>query len=164
MARPRAVAAAENRTRRLILRLTEGEAQALATAAEQAQRSVSAWVRELIRDAVAAQSPTLPPVASEAEGGAPEAPSGRPAIRALPGPAFAVADQLRRIGININQHMVLAHVRGDPPPGLYRIYTKLDTVLDRILAGVPDPPVTEPFDPGDEADSPDLATGGGALQ
>ena len=46
---------------------------------------------------------------------------------------FAVADQLRRIGININQQMAIAHTRGAIPVELQRLWAKLELILDRII-------------------------------
>lgn len=46
---------------------------------------------------------------------------------------FQTVDQLRRIGININQQMVVLHSTREAPPELVRLWSKLETILDHIL-------------------------------
>jgi hypothetical protein len=46
--------------------------------------------------------------------------------------SFAVADQLRRIGVNINQQTRVANARGELPAELARLWARLEDMLDRI--------------------------------
>lgn len=46
---------------------------------------------------------------------------------------FHTIDQLRRIGINLNQLTKVANATGDIPPALQTACNKLDTILDRFL-------------------------------
>lgn len=44
-------------------------------------------------------------------------------------------DELRRIGVNLNQLTRLAHIREEPPPDLPRLCTALDRFLAQELSG-----------------------------
>ena len=46
---------------------------------------------------------------------------------------FAVADQLRRIGVNINQQTRIANATGEFPPELRRLWVTLEGLLDDII-------------------------------
>ena len=46
---------------------------------------------------------------------------------------FETADQLRRIGININQQTRKLHETGQVPEELRRLWAKLETALDHVL-------------------------------
>lgn len=59
--------------------------------------------------------------------------NGKIDIRRESGPGVAVVSELRRIGNNINQQTILAHVSGEIPPELKRLWAKLETLLDRII-------------------------------
>jgi hypothetical protein len=60
---------------------------------------------------------------------------GQVVVRQERGPDLVVAGELRRIGNNINQAMVLAHTQGEIPVELQRLWAKLELVLDRIISG-----------------------------
>ena len=49
------------------------------------------------------------------------------------GYGMALASQLRRVGVNLNQLMPIAHMNGELPPELDSVFRKLETILDRIL-------------------------------
>lgn len=49
---------------------------------------------------------------------------------------FALADQLRRIGVNLNQQTRRLNLGGSVSPELRSLWTKLDQVLDHILETV----------------------------
>ncbi|MEZ4938757.1 MAG: plasmid mobilization relaxosome protein MobC [Crocinitomicaceae bacterium] len=46
---------------------------------------------------------------------------------------FELMDQLRRIGVNLNQLTRKAHVRGEFPEGLRDVYEQLQSVFDKLL-------------------------------
>lgn len=46
---------------------------------------------------------------------------------------FQTVDQLRRIGVNLNQITKVANTTGEVFPGLETVCSKLDTLLDHIL-------------------------------
>lgn len=45
----------------------------------------------------------------------------------------AVAEQLRRIGVNINQQTKRFNSTDEMPPELYRLWQKLDVILNEII-------------------------------
>lgn len=47
---------------------------------------------------------------------------------------FALIDQFRRIGININQQTRIANATGEFPPELRRLWRMLDSLLDEIIS------------------------------
>ena len=109
MARPRKDPD-ELRTETLAFRLTPAERLQIEAAAAEAGLSPSAYARK-------------------------QAVKGRvivPAHRTLDPALF---DELRRIGVNLNQLTRLAHIREEPPPGLPRLCTALDQFLARELTG-----------------------------
>jgi len=46
---------------------------------------------------------------------------------------FQTVDQLRRIGVNLNQLTKVANATGEVSPALQTVCTKLDAILDHIL-------------------------------
>jgi hypothetical protein len=58
---------------------------------------------------------------------------GEVVVRRESGYGMAMAGQLRRIGVNINQQMAVAHLNGEIPPELVRLWGKLEGLLDRII-------------------------------
>jgi hypothetical protein len=66
----------------------------------------------------------------------------------------AVFDQLRRIGVNLNQLTRLANATGTIPPELSRTFAAINRILQLALTGQgPDPPPTPP-QPRGPADGP----------
>ena len=59
--------------------------------------------------------------------------TGHIVARPQSGYSMAVASQLRRIGVNLNQLTRHAHIHGELPPELPRLWAKLEALLDRIL-------------------------------
>lgn len=108
MARPRKEDT-DRRTAQIGVRYTERELEQLAGVAARAGLTVAAYVRQLSL-------------------------SGRvvvPERRALSWPAF---DQLRRIGVNLNQAMRLAHAEGRIPPELVSAAAAVEAFLSREIA------------------------------
>ena len=110
MARPRKKEA-EKLTRRLPhVRCTEGEYARIVSRAAQAGLTQSEYVRRMALD-------------------------GEVVIRQSTSD-FEVANQLRRIGVNINQAMRSFHQSDREVPEIVgRVYAKLETLLDQILDG-----------------------------
>ena len=54
----------------------------------------------------------------------------------------AVFEELRRIGVNVNQHIRKAHIEGkEPDPDVKRLYMKIERIIDEDLAvKVTEPP------------------------
>jgi hypothetical protein len=51
----------------------------------------------------------------------------------------AVFDELKRIGVNVNQHIRKAHVEGrQPDPDVMRLYAKIERIIDEDLAYGPE--------------------------
>lgn len=107
MARPRK-SDADALTRRLIVRLSDDDRAAIRANARKAGLRVSEYVR---RVAVAGH---IVNVQQSVYG-------------------IAVAAQLRKIGINLNQLMPIAHVNGEIPHELNSVWRKLEALLDRII-------------------------------
>jgi hypothetical protein len=95
------------RTRRLIVRLTDEERIRLRAKAAEAGLGVSEYVRRAVID-------------------------GEVVVRRESGYGMAMAGQLRR-GVNINQQIAVAHLNGEIPPELVRLWGKLEGLLDRII-------------------------------
>ena len=95
-------------TRRLIVRLSDEDRGRLSCNARRAGLTVSEYVRRMAVD-------------------------GQVVVRRESGYSFAMTNQLRRIGVNINQQMAIAHTNGEIPAPLVRLWTKLDALLDRII-------------------------------
>ena len=100
--------ASANRTRRLIVRITDEEQTRIRACAREASLPVSEYVRRM-------------------------SPNGHIIVRRESGYSISVAHQLRRIGVNINQQMAIAHIDGELPPQLTHLWAKLETLLDRML-------------------------------
>lgn len=109
MARPRKLAAARQ-THWLTARVTADEKARILARAAQAGLGESEYIRRMAID-------------------------GKIVIRQSNGLAgsVALASELRRIGNNINQQTILAHVSGELPPELKRLWAKLEDILDRII-------------------------------
>jgi len=120
MSQPRSQADAARRTSRLIVRTTNEEDALLRRAADEAGLTVSEHVRRRLFGVVVEQP-------RESAFGA------------------SVAHQLRRIGVNINQLTAIAHLNGELPPDLVRLWSKLETLLDLML-GRMDSRVDDPGD------------------
>ncbi|MBI1355889.1 MAG: hypothetical protein GC160_16235 [Acidobacteria bacterium] len=99
---------AARRTRRLIVRITDEEQTRIRDGARDAGLPVSEYVRRLVVD-------------------------GRIVIRRESAYGVSVAHQLRHIGVNINQQMAIAHLNGELPRDLTRLWAKLETLLDRMI-------------------------------
>ena len=51
----------------------------------------------------------------------------------------AVFEELRRIGVNVNQHIRMAHVEGrQPDPDVKRLYAKIERIIDEDLGYGPE--------------------------
>lgn len=96
------------RTRRLIVRITDEEQARIREGAREAGLPVSEYVRRMLID-------------------------GRIIIRRESAYGVSVAHQLRHIGVNINQQMAIAHLNGELPRDLARLWSKLEVLLDRML-------------------------------
>lgn len=103
---------AERRTETLAFRLTPAERLQIEETAHTAGMSASAYARiqSLSGKVVVQQSRTLDPEAF---------------------------DQLRRIGVNLNQLTRLAHGKQEIPPGLSRLCEQIEQLLARELSGGP---------------------------
>ncbi|MBI1358251.1 MAG: hypothetical protein GC160_28280 [Acidobacteria bacterium] len=99
---------AANRSQRLIVRLTDEERAAIRAAASDAGLGVSEFVRRAALDR-------------------------RVVVRSQSAYGMALASQLRRIGVNLNQLMPIAHLDGEIPPELLQVAKKIERLLDRIL-------------------------------
>lgn len=98
----------EKLTRRLPhIRCTEGEYAAFLSKAAQAGMSLSEYVRQM-------------------------AMNGKIVIQQSKFD-FELADQLRRIGVNINQQTRRLNMSGRVSPELRSLWAKLETILDQIL-------------------------------
>ena len=107
MTRPRKTEAAR-RSRRLIVRLTDEERALICANARKAKLRTSEYVRRV-------------------------AIRGEIVVREQSGYGMALASQLRRIGVNLNQLMPIAHMNGEVPAELGSVFQKLETLLDRII-------------------------------
>ena len=106
MARPRKLNA--RRTRRLIVRLTDEDCARICANAQKSGLSVSEYVRRV-------------------------AIGGHIVVREQSGYGMALAIQLRKVGINVNQLARYANTHEELPPELARVLPKLETILDRII-------------------------------
>src|SRR5882724_7788316 len=106
MPRPRTNAA--NRTRRLIVRLTDEDQAAIRANAQKAGFHVSEYVRRV-------------------------AVNGHIVNVQHSGYIMALASQLRRVGINLNQLTHIANLARELPPELAAVRGKLETIVDRVL-------------------------------
>jgi hypothetical protein len=80
---------------------------------------------------------------------------GRIVIREHTTLDHAAFDQLRRIGVNLNQLTRLANATGEIPPKLSVLFTELDAFLSRELSGPgPGPTGSPPKPPRGLADGP----------
>jgi hypothetical protein len=83
---------------------------------------------------------------------------GRVVIRQQSTLDHAAFDQLRRIGVNLNQLTRLANATGKIPPGLSRTFAAIHRILEQELsgqgAGRPEPPPPPPKPPSGLADGP----------
>ena len=107
MTRPRKNDAA-NRTRRLIVRLNDEEHARLCANAQKASLCVSEYVRRM-------------------------AVTGHVVMREQSGYGMALASQLRKVGINLNQLTRLANFNGEVPSELAHVCKQVQTILDRII-------------------------------
>jgi len=109
MARPRKNPS-DNRERRLIFRATDDECACIAARADQAGLSVSDYLRAV-------------------------AVSGKVVVRQDAAPNVETVNQLRRIGVNLNQITRTIHTNGGRiPPELDRLCGKVGEALDRVFA------------------------------
>ena len=58
---------------------------------------------------------------------------GHVVVREQSGYGMALAVQLRRVGVNLNQLTRFANANEELPPELVRLLPKLETILDRII-------------------------------
>ena len=79
---------------------------------------------------------------------------GRIVIREHATLDHAAFDQLRRIGVNLNQLTRLANATGEIPPKLSGLFTALDALLSRELSGHGPGPTGNPPKPPGLADGP----------
>ncbi|MDP2619201.1 MAG: MobC family plasmid mobilization relaxosome protein [Hyphomicrobiales bacterium] len=128
MARPKKQPA-ELRTELLQLRLTVAERFEIAEAAAAAGMTDTAYARM-------------------------QALKGRVVIREHTTLDHAAFDQLRRIGVNLNQLTRLANATGEMPPKLSGLFAELDAFLSRELSGHGPGPTGTPPRPGGLADGP----------
>jgi len=105
MSQPRTQA---RRTRRLIVRTSDEEHTLIGRRAAEAGLTRSEYARRMLID-------------------------GRVEVNRELGYARSLVHQLRRIGVNINQLMAIAHIDGVLPPDLIRLSAKLEVLLDRML-------------------------------
>ena len=107
MARPRKKTA-DKRTERLPhLRCTKGELAQIKTKADQAGLSLSDYLRKMASD-------------------------GEVVVR-QGGADFQLVDQLRRIGVNVNQMARRLNQTGKMPADLGRVWQRLAGLLDRVM-------------------------------
>lgn len=107
MARPQK-SETDKRTERLPhVRCTKGEKATIASKAAQAGMSVSDYIRKMAieGEVVVRESQT----------------------------DFALVDQLRRIGVNINQITQRLHQTEKLPPDLSNVWRRLNNLLDRVI-------------------------------
>ena len=108
MARPKK-APDERGTEQVNIRLSPREIATLRTKAEQADATVTAFVRAA-------------------------ALGKRVTVQQSTAPDFAMRDELRRIGVNLNQIAKAMNARRDPPPAsLVSVCEKLDALFDHWL-------------------------------
>ncbi len=107
MARPRKLETAR-RTRRLIVRTTDEDQVRISANAQNAGLRVSEYIRRVAVD-------------------------GHIILRQQSGYGIALAVQLRRIGVNLNQLTRVANTEGELPEELARLLPKIETILDRVL-------------------------------
>ena len=96
------------RTRRLIVRLNDEEQTRLRANAQKAGLRVSEYVRRM-------------------------AVEGHVVVRQQSGYGMALASQLRRVGVNLNQLTRLANFNGEVPSELAQVCIQLQTILDRVI-------------------------------
>ncbi len=96
------------RTRRLIVRVSDEKQARVRAGAAKAGLRVSEYVRRMAVD-------------------------GRIVVRRDSAYGMSLASQLKRVGVNINQLMPIAHLNGEIPPDLVRLWGKLEGILDRII-------------------------------
>lgn len=102
---------AEKRDMRVAFRLSAADAAALGSKAKDAGLSLSAYARQM-------------------------ALKGRVAVVRREAPDFAAIDQLRRIGVNLNQLTRAYHRRdADEPDYLRELCRQIEQVLDRAITG-----------------------------
>lgn len=109
MARPRKTAG-ERRDLQIGIRLTPSEAEALQTRAQAAGLSVTEYARRMMAH-------------------------GQVRVVQSQEPDFAVLDQLRRIGVNLNQLARAMNTSGqEAPDGLGDLCRKIESLIDRAVS------------------------------
>jgi|GEM_PF-2164748 len=108
MSQPRSQADAARRTRRLIVRTSDEEHTLIGRRAADAGLTKSEYARRMLID-------------------------GRVEVVEESAYSRSVARHLRLIGVNINQQMAIAHLNGELPTALVRLWSKLEVLLDRML-------------------------------
>jgi len=58
---------------------------------------------------------------------------GRVIVRVPTAFGMSVAFQLRKIGINLNQSMSIAHANGEVPEGLAAVIKQIEKILNRMI-------------------------------
>lgn len=107
MGRPRK-SITERRSRRLIVRVSDADRAAICANAQKAGLRVSEYVRRM-------------------------AVNGQIVMRQESAYGMSLAHQLRKIGVNVNQLMPIAHLNGEVPREILTLSTKIEALLDRII-------------------------------
>lgn len=107
MARPKKNVAEKQDSRFPTVRCTKGELASLKTRAAQAGMTMSEYVRTM-------------------------ALNGKVTVKQNKYD-FELVDQLRRVGVNINQQTKIANATGELPPGLRSLWRRLEGILDEII-------------------------------
>jgi hypothetical protein len=110
MARPRKEKTKKH-SHRLVARVTEAEYLRFAAEAKAAQITLSEYVRLMVTE-------------------------GKVVVRRESPYGLVLAREIKSVGVNLNQLMPIAHLRGSIPSDLTNIISKLEVVLDRIIENV----------------------------
>ena len=110
MARPKKSAAEKFSKQLPPVRCTEGEYASIQASASQASMTMTEFIRQMtVNGEVVIEENTYD---------------------------FQTVDQLRRIGVNLNQIAKVANSTGEVSPALQSVCNKLDTILDQFIANL----------------------------